>query len=160
VPLVCFSGWGCAGGPAGEHEAVSLTGGPIATSSIEEAKGRSLLPYLSCAGVTTELSSRRVSKMSRKVEFAPVVETELRVREVQLLLNVIEPDPEYQAFAVTDDPSALDVSSNSRELVRARLEQYLRRPLPVDLRVPLWQLVDAIRRVEPASPDAGIAGPD
>jgi hypothetical protein len=83
------------------------------------------------------------------------VETELRAREVQLLLNIIEPDPDLQAFLVTDEASALDVSSRSPEVIRARLETYLRRPLPMSLGTPLWILVDAIRRELPGWPDAG-----
>jgi hypothetical protein len=92
---------------------------------------------------------------SRRIEVAPTVETELRAREVQLLLNVIEPDPDLEAFLVTDEASALDVSSHSPEVIRARLETYLRRPLPVSLRTPLWILVDAIRRELPGWPDVG-----
>jgi hypothetical protein len=92
---------------------------------------------------------------SRRIEVAPVVETELRAREVQLLLSIIEPDPALQAFLVTDEASALDVSSHSLEVVRSRLETYLRRPLPVSLRTPLWILVDAIRRELPGWPDTG-----
>lgn len=92
---------------------------------------------------------------SRRIEVAPTVETELRAREVQLLLNIIEPDPDLQAFLVTDEASALDVSSHSAEVVRARLETYLRRPLPMSLRTPLWILVDAIRRELPGWPDVG-----
>lgn len=89
----------------------------------------------------------------RRVEVAPVVETERRAREVRLLINVIEPDPELQAFLVTDEASALDVSPNVAETVRARLEAYLGRPLSVDLRTPLWEVVDAIRAEFPYWPD-------
>lgn len=97
---------------------------------------------------------------NRKIEIAPVVETELRAREVRLLINVIEPDPDTQAFLVTDEASALDVSSNAPDTVRSRLEAYLRRPLPVGLRTPLWMLVDAIKREIPGWPDLAPPGPN
>jgi hypothetical protein len=96
----------------------------------------------------------------RTIDVAPVVETELRAREVRLLINVIEPDPEVQAFLVTDEASALDVSANSAETVRRRLEGYLKRPLPLDLQTPLWRLVDAIKREIPGWPDFGLPEPD
>ncbi len=99
--------------------------------------------------------SKRGNTGSKRIEVAPTVETELRAREVQLLLNIIEPDPDLQAFLVTDEASALDVSSRSPEVIRARLETYLRRPLPMSLGTPLWILVDAIRRELPGWPDAG-----
>lgn len=97
----------------------------------------------------------RTGAVSKDVEMAPVVETELRAREVQLLVNVIEPDPDLQAFLITDEASSLDVSSHSSEIVRSRLEAYLKRPLPVSLTTPLWILVDAIRREMPGWPDTG-----
>jgi glutathione S-transferase len=91
----------------------------------------------------------------RKIESASTVETERRRREIQLLLNVIEPDPEYQAFFVSDEASACDVSGAPPELVRARLEFYLRKPLPVPQSAPLWKLVDAIKALHPGWPEDG-----
>jgi hypothetical protein len=39
-----------------------------------------------------------MKRPERKVEVAASVETESRRREVQLLINVAEPDPAYQPF--------------------------------------------------------------
>ncbi len=85
------------------------------------------------------------------------METELRAREVQLLVNVIEPDPDLQAFLITDEASPLNVSSHSSEIVRSRLEAYLERPLPVSVTTPLWILVDAIKCEVPGWPDTGMS---
>jgi hypothetical protein len=97
---------------------------------------------------------------NRKVEVAPIAETELRVREVQLLINVIQPDPAYQPCLVTDEASPLDVASLPQEVVRERLEAYLKRPLPCDLRTPLWKLVDAIKREIPEWPERSHPDPN
>ena len=97
---------------------------------------------------------------NRKVEVAPTAETELRVREVQLLINVIQPDPAYQPFLVTDEASPLDVSSLPQEVVCARLEAYLKRPLPCEVRTPLWRLVDAIKHEIPDWPERSHPDPN
>ena len=94
----------------------------------------------------------------RRIEAAGTVESVRRSREIQLLLNVIEPDPEFQAFFVSDEASARDVSGAPHEVVKARLEFYLRRALPVPLSTPLWKLVDAIKAMHPGWPDDGPPG--
>ena len=44
------------------------------------------------------LARRTMKRPEREVEVAASVETESRRREVQLLINVAEPDPAYQPF--------------------------------------------------------------
>lgn len=92
-------------------------------------------------------------KPSKPIEIAPQTETERRAREVQILVNIIEPDPELQPFLLTDEASPLEVSGTEPEVIRGRLEFYFRRPLPVPLTTPLWQLVDALRDAFPGWPD-------
>jgi hypothetical protein len=92
-------------------------------------------------------------KHPRNIELAPQGETERRSREIQILVNIIEPDPEYQAFLITDEASALDVCGASPEQIQARLEFYFRRPLPVRITVPLCQLVDSLKSAFPGWPD-------
>jgi hypothetical protein len=92
-------------------------------------------------------------KPPRKVEVASQSETQLRSREVQILLNIIEPDPAYQPFLVTDEASPVDVTGADRELIRSRLEFYFRRSVPIPLTQPLWQLVDALKKTFPGWPD-------
>lgn len=92
-------------------------------------------------------------KRPRKIEIAPQTETERRAREVQILVNIIEPDPEYQPFLLTDEASPFEVSAADSEVIQGRLEFYFRRPLPVPLSTPLWQLVDALKDACPEWPD-------
>jgi hypothetical protein len=45
----------------------------------------------------------------KQIELARSIETEARKREVQLLINISEPDPQYQPLILTDEASILDV---------------------------------------------------
>ncbi|MET0790097.1 MAG: hypothetical protein ABW061_01125 [Polyangiaceae bacterium] len=87
------------------------------------------------------------------VELAPSTETVARGREVQLIINIAEPDPEFQPFALTDEASLLDaVPTPSTEIAR-RFDAYFRADLGLDLALPLWRLVDVIKRLRPGWPD-------
>lgn len=92
-------------------------------------------------------------KLSKNIEIASQTETDRRTREVQILVNIIEPDPEYQPLLLTDEASPFDVTAAEPELIQARLEFYFRRPLPVPLSTPLWQLVDGLKIAFPGWPD-------
>jgi hypothetical protein len=48
-----------------------------------------------------------MTSTDKKVVLAPSSETEARQREVQLLINIAQPDPKYQPFIVTDEASLL-----------------------------------------------------
>jgi hypothetical protein len=89
----------------------------------------------------------------RNVEVAPSTETESRRREVQLLINIAEPDPEYQPFIITDEASLLDAVATDNVEIERRLAAYFGAPLGLDLRAPLWRVVDAIKRLRPGWPD-------
>lgn len=89
----------------------------------------------------------------KKIEIAAQTETERRAREVQILVNIIEPDPEYQPFLLTDEATLFEVSAAAPELIQSRFEFYFGRPIPVPLATPLWQLVDALKSVFPGWPD-------
>src|SRR5262245_59081875 len=94
-----------------------------------------------------------MKRHERKVDEAPSVETESRRREVQLLINIAEPDPQYQPFVVTDVASLLDaVAPEPAEILR-RLDAYFGASLRLDLRTPIWRLVDAIKQLRPGWPD-------
>lgn len=83
----------------------------------------------------------------KKIEIAAQTETECRAREVQILVNIIEPDPEHQPFLLTDEVILFKVSAAAPELIQSRLEFYFWRPIPVPVSTPLWQLVDALKSV-------------
>lgn len=89
-----------------------------------------------------------------RFEVAPSVETEARQREVQLLLNVAEPGPKYQAFILTDEASLLDATPTSHDVLRERLRACLGHDLDLDLSLPVWRLVDRIRHLLPGWPDS------
>ena len=94
-----------------------------------------------------------MTEAHRKLELAPSTETDARHREVQLLINIAEPDPEYQPAILTDEASILDAVATPYEEIVRRLGAYFRADLGLDLRLPLWRLVDVIRRLRPAWPD-------
>lgn len=89
----------------------------------------------------------------RKIEQAPSIETHARDREVRLLINIVQPDPEYQPFILTDEASLFDAVSTGEDDVRQRLATYFRADLELDLRMPIWRLVDTIKRLRPGWPD-------
>jgi hypothetical protein len=94
-----------------------------------------------------------MERPERKIEVAPSVETESRRREVQLLINIAEPDPQYQPFIVTDEASLLDSVAPEPTEISRRFDAYFGASLGLDLRTPIWRLVDAIKRLRPGWPD-------
>ena len=94
-----------------------------------------------------------MTSSQQKLELESSTETIARGREVQLLINIAEPDPEYQPGVLTDDASLLDaVPTEPREIAR-RLDAYFRGDLELDFALPLWRLVDTIKRLRPGWPD-------
>ena len=89
----------------------------------------------------------------KKLDVAPTAETSKRWREVQLLINIAEPDPEFQPSIVTDEASLLDCVGTSPDDITKRLNAYFDDDLGLDLGLPVWRIVDAIRRKRPAWPD-------
>jgi hypothetical protein len=89
----------------------------------------------------------------KKVELASSIETEARKREVQLLINVVEPDPEYQPFILSDEASLLDAVLTEPREISIRLKAYFGADLGLDLGTPVWRLVDRIKRLRPGWPD-------
>jgi hypothetical protein len=97
----------------------------------------------------------------KKVELASSIETEARKREVQLLLNVVEPDPEYQPLILTDEASLLDAVLTEPREISLRLHTYFGEDLGLDLGTPVWRLVDRIKQLRPGWPDdADAPSPD
>jgi hypothetical protein len=89
----------------------------------------------------------------RRFEIAPHTEIQRRAREVQLLLNLVEPDPEHQPFVLTDEASLFDAVGREEDEIRRRLELYFGRPFAFDLSLPIWRLVDEIRAWRPGWPE-------
>jgi len=89
----------------------------------------------------------------KKFELAASSETDVRKREVQLLINVAEPDPEYQPFILTDEASLLDAIATPAEEITRRLNAYFEADMNLDLTMPVWRLVDTIKHLRPGWPD-------
>jgi hypothetical protein len=88
-----------------------------------------------------------------KFEDASSAETDSRRREVRLLVNIAEPDPEYQPLIVTDEASLLDAVGTEPQEIARRFDAYFGTSLSLDLRSPIWRLVDTIRKLRPGWPD-------
>jgi hypothetical protein len=88
------------------------------------------------------------------VGFGP--EGRKRAREMQLLINVIAPDPRNQPYYLADDATLLSVRDQQTHIIHRRLEGYFGSPLLYKLFVnkPIWQLVDELKILYPGWPDA------
>lgn len=87
------------------------------------------------------------------IEYGDTAEVEKRSREVQLLQNVVQPDPEYQAFFISDEATFFDISSHTTQELEAALKFYFKGDLPASLGLPLWQFVDKVKSTYPGWPD-------
>jgi hypothetical protein len=92
-------------------------------------------------------------RQSKPFDIAPATEIERRAREVQFLLNVVELDPEYQPFVLTDEAFLFDAVGHDEDEIRRRLGAYFGDPFAFDLSVPIWRLVDEIRAWRPGWPE-------
>jgi len=90
----------------------------------------------------------------KKIELADQAETQAREREIQLLINLVEPDPQYQPSILTDKATLFDVVASDKGLMRQRLESYFGPDFNLSLRLPLWKLVDAIKARHSGWPDS------
>ena len=88
-----------------------------------------------------------------RLTIADTTETQRRAREVQLLLNIAQPDPKYQPFFLSDEASLFDAVGIEPAEVERRIEFYFGERLPVSLAVPVYRLVDAIKAIRPGWPD-------
>src|SRR5260370_42397894 len=87
-----------------------------------------------------------------KFELADQTETDTRQREIQLLLNIVEPDPNYQPFILTDEASLFSALGSDEETIRRRLNSYFGGVIDLQLDCPMWKLVAAIKRQRPDWP--------
>jgi hypothetical protein len=77
-----------------------------------------------------------------------------RSREIQLLVNIIAPDPRYQPWYLADEASVFEIRDQSEATIRQRLEGYFGKPLRFEIRPrqPLSELVDEIKKLYPGWP--------
>ena len=91
--------------------------------------------------------------MTKKIENAESIETEKREREVQLIVNIVEPDPEYQPIFISDEATFLDITGQHEAETMSRLMFYFKGELPAPLKTPIWQFIDIVKMRYPGWPD-------
>jgi len=94
-----------------------------------------------------------MSEKSKKFEPDDDSEVKQRSREMQIIVNVIEPDPQLQPYFLSDRASVFEVSAESEDTIRNRLEVYFKEPLKFSIDQPLWKLVDELKKAFPGWPD-------
>ena len=92
-------------------------------------------------------------QLRKRIVLAPQVETERRRREIEVLIGIAEPDPEYQGALVTDEASLLDAVGATPEEIQERLDAHFGGRLPIPLTTPLWRFVDTLKALRPGWPD-------
>ncbi|TXY07439.1 hypothetical protein [Vibrio mimicus] len=91
--------------------------------------------------------------MSKVFEFCESLEVARRQREIQILVNLIEPDPEYQPFYISDESTLFDFSSLEEQEIRYLLEQYFGKKLEISIGLPIWRFIDELKRLMPSWPE-------
>ena len=91
--------------------------------------------------------------MNKKFELAESTEIEKREREIQLIINVVEPDPEYQPMFISDEATFFDITGQLETEIEEKLRFYFKGELPAPINVPFWQFVDLVKNKYPKRPD-------
>lgn len=94
-----------------------------------------------------------MSNMGRPARLADDVETKKRWREIQFIINIIEPDPKYQPAFVSDEASLLDALCTDEDDMLRKLAHYFGASFDFDIRQPLWKLVDQLKNAYIEWPD-------
>ena len=89
----------------------------------------------------------------KKFEIADDTETKARARGVQTLLNIVEPDPEYQPLILTDEACLFGAVATDEDEMLRRLAVHFLGEFSFSLRQPVWKLVDETKSVYPDWPD-------
>ena len=58
------------------------------------------------------------------MEFAETTTVDKYSREVQIVINLLEPDPEYQPFFISDEANFASISPLDEDEISRRLSQY------------------------------------
>jgi len=91
--------------------------------------------------------------MKKNIEIASDTEVKNRKREIQLLINIQEPDPEYQPFILTDEATVFEVNTDDEKKILKKYSNYFNEDFTISLHMPLWQVVDAIKSKYEGWPD-------
>ena len=120
----------------------------IVTQSNGCAKDESLAPQLEKL-----VEARKTAEATKRIVLGE--KSEQKRREIELLVNIIAPDPEYQPWYLADEADLFAVRDQGERTLRPRLEGYFGKPLKVEIekRQPLWELVDELKKHYPDWPD-------
>lgn len=80
-------------------------------------------------------------------------ETKGRSHEIQILVNLLEPDPQLQPYFLSDGATVFEVSMDLPDVIKQRFESYFGKPFKGSLDQPLWKLVDQLKEMYPGWPD-------
>ena len=76
-----------------------------------------------------------------------------RSREITTLINILEPNSESQPIIFPNEPSVTEVLGRSEEELKQRLQVYLGQEINFSPALPLYQLLDKIKKLVPDWPD-------
>jgi len=76
-----------------------------------------------------------------------------RAREIQLIINLLVPDPGFQPYYLADEATVFDIYNQGRRIIQSRLEGYFGKAFKMEIQQPLWSLVDGIKESYPGWPD-------
>jgi Family of unknown function (DUF6188) len=76
-----------------------------------------------------------------------------RSREISTLINILQPDPEFQPIIFANEPKITEVLGKSEEELNKRLEVYFGKELKLSAAQPLHRLLAQIKEALPDWPD-------
>lgn len=78
-------------------------------------------------------------------------------RELKIIINIIEPDPEYQPYILTNKAKLFDISAHSQEIIAHRLNSYFGQDLEIDFSSYLWEFIIKLKSSFKEWPDKDIS---
>ena len=82
----------------------------------------------------------------RAIEFAPTLEIDKRARGIQCLINIIEPDPEFQPVISDEAYIYPDACGLEIKEIKRRLAVYFGDDTDFLFEIPLWKCVDELQQ--------------
>ncbi|MGH7884625.1 MAG: hypothetical protein ACRENO_02885 [Thermodesulfobacteriota bacterium] len=82
-----------------------------------------------------------------------VIEISKRKRELQIIINIIEPDRKHQPTFITDKTTLIDLLDHDEREKKKRLKVYFNDIITtLDFNLPVWKLIDKIKKELPNWP--------
>ncbi len=96
-----------------------------------------------------ERRTENTKKKQASFELASSTEIESRQADVDALVAIIEPDPEFRPYFLSDEASVFEVTMDSEEEILARLTARIGKGIDFSLHEPLWRIVDHLNATRP-----------